>query len=105
MNGEILKELRKDAGMSQEDLARALSLSASSIKAYEQGRNTPSDEIKVQIAKLFNRSLDYLLGATPLELPFQREESIDLPQGFPKSEIPKVIDYIDLIMKATKESE
>lgn len=102
MNGDILSELRKDAGMSQEDLAKELKVSASSIRAYEQGRNTPPDEIKVKIAQLFNRSLDYLLGATSRELPLYREDSIDLPAGFPKSAVPKVLDYIDMIVRAEK---
>lgn len=102
MDGEKLKELRKDAKMTQQDLASQLSLSVQTIKTYEQGRSDPDDETKLKIAKLFNVSLDYLLGATDEQLPLCHTSNIQLPRNFPVNEIPKVKDYIKLIMDAKK---
>lgn len=60
------------------------------------------DNIKLKLAKHFNVSLDYLLGAIDEEIPLVRESRIDLPKGFPPEEIPKVQEYIRLIVDAGK---
>ena len=52
MVGERLAELRKDRGMKQKDLSEILSVSVTTISGYENNQNTPSDEIKVHIAKV-----------------------------------------------------
>ena len=62
--GEMLSELRKDRGMTQKDLANQLSVSVHTFSSYERNLILPSDEIKIQIAKIFNVSLDYLFGIT-----------------------------------------
>lgn len=56
-----ITQLRKSVQMSQLQLAKELHLSTSAVGMYEQGRRTPSIEILVQLAKLFNVSLDYLI--------------------------------------------
>ena len=43
MLGELLRELRKDHGMTQSELAELLSLSPLTISSYECGRSTPDD--------------------------------------------------------------
>ena len=62
---ERIKELRKENGYTQEDLAKKLHLNAkSSIANYESGSNSPSDEIKLKLCGIFNCSMDYLMGET-----------------------------------------
>lgn len=62
---ERIKELRKEHGYTQEDLAKKLHLNAkSSIANYESGSNSPSDEIKLKLCGIFNCSMDYLMGET-----------------------------------------
>ena len=59
-----IKNLRRNAGMSQLQLAEKLNVSPSAVGMYEQGRRTPSIDILILIAKIFSVSLDYLiLGA------------------------------------------
>ena len=53
--------LRKQAGMSQLQLARKLNVGTSAIGMYEQGRRTPAIEILIRMAELFEVSLDYLI--------------------------------------------
>ena len=62
MLGERLQELRKDHGLSQQDLADKLNVSIHTISSYERNRSVPDDTMKMEIAKLFDISLDYLLG-------------------------------------------
>lgn len=59
---DILKQLRLERGLSQQELAQKSGLSASSIGMYEQGRRKPSFEILEIFADTFNVDLDYLLG-------------------------------------------
>ena len=64
MFGSKLRELRKQAGLSQEELAKKLGVSKSTIGMYEQGqRKKPqSDVVLKKIADYFSVSLDYLMG-------------------------------------------
>ena len=97
MDGERLQELRKDSGLKQEELAKALGVSLSSVKAYEQGRSNPDDAVKVRIAQFFNISLDYLLGAIDDELPLKRSDAINLPKGFPIEAVSDLKDYMKFL--------
>ena len=56
-----IAQLRKTIGMNQLQLAQKLHVSASTIGMYEQGRRTPSIEILIQMSRIFNVSIDYLI--------------------------------------------
>ena len=57
-----LKQLRENTGITQDDLAKLLNLTQSTIAYYESGRKMPTLENTILIAKIFNTSLDYLVG-------------------------------------------
>lgn len=57
---ERIKKARRDAGLSQSDLARKANLSRTSIHNYEQGRYIPSIADTIIIAKVCGVSLDWL---------------------------------------------
>lgn len=59
---QILKQLRRGKGVTQEDLARVLKVSRSTIAGYEARNNQPDFDKLVQIADYFNTSIDYLLS-------------------------------------------
>ncbi len=61
MIGVRISTLRRHAGMSQTELAEKLKISASAVGMYEQGRREPSLETLVDIGKLFDVSLDFLV--------------------------------------------
>lgn len=56
--------LRKASGMSQSQLAKKLNVGPSAVGMYEQGRRTPSIDILIRMAILFEVSLDYLVTGT-----------------------------------------
>ena len=83
MIGERLYDLRKDAGMTQDELAELLKISKHSISAYERDKNEPPDSIKIAIARLFNVSVDYLVGLSDMPTPANSSRVLPLPSNFP----------------------
>ena len=61
MLAKQITSLRARSGMTQQQLAKELHVGPSAIGMYEQGRRVPSIEMLVQIADLFDVSLDYLI--------------------------------------------
>jgi len=61
MLGRKIQQLRKDNGMSQEDLASKLTISRQAISKWELGESVPDTENIVQLSKLFGVTTDYLL--------------------------------------------
>lgn len=95
MIGERLQELRKDHGVSQAQLAELLGVSHYTISSYECNRSDPDDNSKIIIAKLFDVSVDYLIGLIDEPLSFNRNNSsLPLPQSFSKADCDNVLDYI-----------
>lgn len=60
--GNKLRTLRKEAGMTQTELARLLNISKSVVSYYELQERTPSPDVLVQLAEVFHVTTDYLLG-------------------------------------------
>jgi transcriptional regulator with XRE-family HTH domain len=60
---ERLRKLRTLKGFTQYDLAQKLGVSASAVGMYEQGRREPDHKMLVKMAKLFDSSVDFLMGA------------------------------------------
>ena len=63
---EKLQELRKQKGLTQEELAEILFVSRSTISKWESGRGMPNIESLKAISKLFAVTLDYLLSSDDL---------------------------------------
>lgn len=61
MIGRRIAALRRDANISQAELARQLQVSPSAVGMYEQGRREPSVDILVKLSRIFQVSTDYLL--------------------------------------------
>lgn len=60
--GYRISELRKQAGMSQFQLAKVLDIATSTLGMYETGKREPSLKVMNRIANYFNVTTDYLLG-------------------------------------------
>lgn len=57
-----LKELRKEKGISQLELATKLGYNQSMICFWEQGKHEPTESAIRKTALFFNVSSDYLIG-------------------------------------------
>ncbi len=65
MLGTRIAALRRQAGMSQSQLARQLGISPSAVGMYEQGRREPAAEMLVRLAGEFGVTVDFLLTGNP----------------------------------------
>lgn len=63
---EKLQELRKQKGLTQEELAAALFVSRTAVSKWESGRGYPNIESLKAIAKLFSVTVDQLLSGEEL---------------------------------------
>lgn len=63
---EKLQELRKQRGLTQEELAQILFVSRTAISKWESGRGYPNIDSLKAIAKYFGRSIDDLLSGEEL---------------------------------------
>ena len=92
-------------GFSQEDLAKILGVSHYTVSSYECNRSDPDDKSKVILAKLFDVSVDYMLGLIDEPLSFNRSEKhITLPKDFSENDLQEILNYIDFL-KYKKENK
>jgi len=59
--GERIRQLRKEAGLSQAELADKIGADPGRVSRYEAGRITPSAEALVRLAETLNVSIAHLL--------------------------------------------
>jgi putative transcriptional regulator len=59
---ERLKDLRKQAGLTQVDVAEKLGISQPAYASWERGAKKPTQDNLVKIAQILNVSVDYLVG-------------------------------------------
>ena len=65
MVGLRIAALRREAGLSQAQLAQKLQISPSAMGMYEQGRREPSLQLIGEMARIFRVSTDYLITGSP----------------------------------------
>lgn len=82
-----LKQLRKEHNLTQEELARKISKTRSTIAGYETERKEPDYETLILLANFFNVPLDYLLGRNN-----NKSLSSDKKELTPEEKYPEVHD-------------
>lgn len=102
-----LKFLRNEKRMSQEELAKLLDVSRTSVTNYELGRNEASSQVLNKLSEIFNCSIDYLLGKTDIRTSEQTETSWlseFMDKYVPPSEKQKqqIKEIVDVILKDNK---
>lgn len=101
MLGDRIKQLRLDIRITQEDLARVLGKSRSTITDYEANNSLPDIETLQKLADFFEVSLDYLVGRSKLRKQF--EDIFDL--DFQEDEAGKLTEEIlDSVQDTVKDA-
>ena len=82
---EKLKEARKNAGLSQEQLAEKLCVSRQAVTKWETGKGMPDIENIKAVSGLLNVSIDYLLSDESEAALGEIREKIDLESYSPSN--------------------
>ncbi len=72
-----LKELRKEKGLLQKDVAEKFEVATSTYSYWEQGKFEPDSETLKKLADFFGVSVDYLLGNDETKTP-----SLHIPDAY-----------------------
>jgi len=73
--GEKIQILRKQKGLSQEQLAEKITISRQAISRWELNESKPDLDIIVQLSKIFDVSTDYLLTGNNNDLDIDAESA------------------------------
>ena len=60
--GEFLKKLRKEKGLTQEQLAEQFNISRRSVSRWETGKNMPDISLLVEIAEFYDTSIPEIIN-------------------------------------------
>lgn len=74
--GERIARLRREQGITQQDLAEKLGVTQPNISEYERGAYVPNATMIVRLAEILGVSADELLGMKPLK-PKKSTEGMD----------------------------
>ena len=116
MMGQRIAALRRQAGLTQTELARRIYVSPSAIGMYEKGKREPSVEILSAIARELDVPLDYLISGKGNPIPditavmadvMERSSDEALPAGeFPQEQIDSrklfIIELLQLLDDAVE---
>lgn len=104
--GAKIIELRKAKKWSQHDLAKAINASRDIIGKYERNDNSPSIEMALKLAKVFDVSVDYLLGeGKNARFDSEMIKRLEDIEELPQVDKERVFYLIDLIIRDHKASK
>lgn len=89
--GNRLKELRKQSGLTQQQLADRIGVSKSVVSFYELKERAPSPEVLMKLSYIFHVSTDYLLG-------IERNKTVDV-SGLDEEDIKAVQLIVERLKK------
>ncbi len=67
-----LRSLRENKKLTQKELAEHLHMSQTGYSQYEIGKNDIPTNILIELSKLYDVPVDYILGVTDNSVPYER---------------------------------
>lgn len=111
----MLKNLREQKSMTQDELGKATGFSKSAISMYENGKREPKFEVLEAFADFFNVDMNTLLdsqsSATPAPIAPTRRQGVRIPvlgkvvAGIPIEAITDILDYEEIDPDLAKTGE
>ena len=78
IDGSVLKELRRERGLSQEELGNLVGTEGNVISRWERGTSTPSLHYVHKLSEVLERPVDYLMKGEASDI---KERSISENRG------------------------
>lgn len=101
--GQRIIQVRKEKNMSQEQLAKALKATPTTIGRYERNEVKPSIEVAVKIAQALEVSLDYLTGYSKTSIKDKKMiERINTILSLDEKDREHIIYAIDGLIRSAK---
>lgn len=100
--GERLMTVRKKKSLSQAETGKKIGISGDAYGRYERGEVRPTIEMAVKISKAMDVSLDYLTGATDMELDNFMLKRIQAVSKLPEKEKECVFLFLDSFIDRMK---
>ena len=96
-----VKNLRKEKGISQQELAQMLYVNQTAVSQWERGVTNPSTDTVIALANIFGVSVDYLLGnsdypGAPTPAGVQIPVLGNVQAGLPISAVQDILDYEEI---------
>jgi transcriptional regulator with XRE-family HTH domain len=100
--GERLKELRKQKGLMQKEVAAQLGVHPTQLNKYEMGLHAPPPDKLVFLSELFGVTVDFLLTGDTTDTGLLHHhrllERFRIAQGFPNDDQETLIRVIDAMI-------
>lgn len=91
-----IKELRKEKRISQEQLAKLLNTTQTTISGWEKDKWQPDNEAILKMCNIFSCSADYLLDRNNIKNDRRIPVLGRIPAGIPINMIEDILDYEDI---------
>lgn len=78
--GDRLRRLRKNSGISQEELAKQLHISRQSISKWENNLSSPDIDMLIKLSEIFHISIDEIVANPFLKVKENRVKDMDKQQ-------------------------
>jgi len=96
MVGKRIRQLRKEKGVTQSELANYLGLTPKMISFYELENRYPPHDIILKISDYFNVSTDYLLGKSDVKNPERIVSDYDSLSEESQKQLEKYIELLKI---------
>lgn len=71
-----LKDCREESGLSQDEVARLLTITRQALSGWENGKTEPDTKTLAALAKIYGKSIDELIHGKPEEAPEEQPEAL-----------------------------
>lgn len=99
-----IKQLREEMTLTQKECADKFGVTLRAWQTYEQGVSEPKYELLCKIADMFNVSLDYLLGRTPVKAMATLAEDEPTEEEIKQLETQIIASYTQMSIETRRES-
>lgn len=104
--GVIISELRKEQGLSRDQLGKIVGTSGAVVGRYERNEITPSVEIAKKIADALDVSLDYLTGGPEVAIKDKKMlYRLELLERIDEDEKNVILHVIDSLLQTAQTSQ